>query len=48
MATFTVRLVKRKGLDVSISDPAGQTIYDASLDADVELPYGCGTAKCSS
>ncbi len=49
MATFTVQLVnKRKGLDVSISVPAEQTIYDASLDAGVELPYSCGTGNCSS
>jgi 2Fe-2S type ferredoxin len=49
MATFTVQLVnKRKGLDLSIQVPDNQTIYDASLDAGLDLPYSCGTGNCSS
>ena len=49
MATFNVQLVnKRKNLDVVIPVGEGQTIYDASLDAGLDLPYSCGTGNCSS
>jgi len=49
MATFNVQLVnKRKNLDVVIPVGEGQTIYDGSLDAGLDLPYSCGTGNCSS
>ncbi|MCP9792933.1 2Fe-2S iron-sulfur cluster binding domain-containing protein [Vulcanococcus limneticus Candia 3F8] len=49
MSPFSVQLMnKKRGLDNTIEVKPGQTIYDASLDAGLDLPYSCGTGNCSS
>lgn len=49
MASYKVQLVNaKKGLDAWIDVDDDTFIYDAALDAGLDLPYSCGTGNCSS
>jgi ferredoxin len=48
MATYTVKLVNDEGLNVTLSVPDDQTIYDAADEAGIDLPVSCRAGSCSS
>jgi ferredoxin len=48
MATYKVKLVNDEGLDVTIDVPDDQTVYEAAVEADIDLPISCRAGSCSS
>ena len=48
MATYKVKLVNDEGLDVTIDVPDDQTVYEAAVEADIDLPIYCRAGYCSS
>ena len=48
MATYKVKLVNDEGLDVTIDVPDDQTVYEAVVEADIDLPISCRAGSCSS
>lgn len=48
MATYKVKLVNDEGLDVTIDVQDDQTVYEAAVEADIDLPISCRAGSCSS
>jgi ferredoxin len=48
MATYKVKLVNDEGLDITIDVTDDQTVYEAAVEADIDLPISCRAGSCSS
>lgn len=48
MATYKVKLVNDKGLDITLDVPDDQIIFDAAEATDLALPISCRAGSCSS